>query len=367
MKICFLSLGSYPILTNKNLGYVGGGAELQQVLLGRELVTRGYDVCFVTYRHGQNQIESVNRIKIIKTYEREKAHQLSVPLKYMSIWSSLKKADADIYFHSSGAPGVLPLFCHLNRKTYILRIPSDAVVLSKSISGSYDFFGKIANMLEIKSADIIVAQSNFQKRILKERFGVESVLIKNGLPLPYVNPEKPDPPVVLWVGSISYPKRPDLFIKLAKSIPNARFEMVGDKTRDWQLYEKIKIEEKMSPNFRFHGFVPYHEVDEYFRRASIFVSTSSIEGFPNTFLQAWANYTPVVSLNVDPDGIIRRYKLGFYSKTFAHLVSDVTKLLECKELRKKMGENGRRYVEKEHDIKKTVEQYIGLFKSLQGA
>jgi glycosyltransferase involved in cell wall biosynthesis len=189
-------------------------------------------------------------------------------------------------------------------------------------------------------------------------------LIKNGLPLPYVNPEKPDPPVVLWVGSISYQKRPDLFVKLAKSIPNAYFEMVGGKTRDWQLYEKIKREEKTLPNFRFRGFIPYHEVDEYFRRASIFVNTSSIEGFPNTFLQAWANYTPVVSLNVDPDGIIRRYKLGFCSKTFVHLVSDVTKLLECKELREKMGENGRKYVESEHNPLKIVRQYITLFEEL---
>jgi glycosyltransferase involved in cell wall biosynthesis len=366
MKICFLSLSSYPILTNKNLGYAGG-AEVQQVLLGRELVTRGYQVCFVTYGHGQDQIESIDGIEVIKTYEREKAHQISITLKYASIWSSLKKADADIYFHSSGATGVLPLFCRLNKKKHVYRIPSDAVVLSKSISGSYDFIGKIADIIEIKSADIIVAQSNFQKRILKERFGVESVLIKNGLPLHYVNPEKPNPPVVLWVGSISYQKRPDLFVKLAKSIPNAYFEMVGGKTKDWQLYEKIKREEKTLSNFRFHGFVPYHEIDKYFRRASIFVSTSSIEGFPNTFLQAWANYTPVVSLNVNPDGIIRKYKLGFCSKTFTHLILDVTKLLECEELRKKMGENGRRYVEKEHDIKMITEQYISLFKSLQNA
>lgn len=363
MKICFLSLNSYPLLTGKNLGYVGG-AEVQQVHLGKELATKGYDVCFVTYRHGQNQMENVDGIKVIKTYDREKAHCTSDLLKYMSIWSALKKANADIYFHSAGATGVLPAFCCLNRKKFVYRIPSDAKVLSKPLSENSFFIRKIVDMLEIKSANVVVAQSNFQKRILKERFGVESVLIKNGLPLPHISIEKIDPPIVLWVGSISYQKNPDLFVKLAKFFPNARFEILGGKTRDKQLYKKIKRAARNLSNLRFYGFVPYHEVSEYFRRASIFVNTSSIEGFPNTFLQAWAHHVPVVSLNVDPDGVIKRNKIGFCSKTFKQLVLDVNKLLSDKELRRRMGENGRKYVEKEHDLQKITKKYLTLFEEL---
>ncbi|MHA1833651.1 MAG: glycosyltransferase family 4 protein [Candidatus Baldrarchaeia archaeon] len=363
MKICFLSLNSYPMLTGKNLGYAGG-AEVQQVHLGRELVIKGYNVCFVTYLYGRKQIENVDGIKIIKTYNREKAAQISVLTKYVSIWSALKKANADIYFHSAGATGVLPAFCSLNKKRFVYRIPSDAIVLSKSLSGNYSFNSKIVDVLEVKRADVVVAQSNFQQRILKERFRVESVLIKNGLPLPHVDSEKPYPPTVLWVGSISYRKNPDLFVKLAKSIPDMHFEMVGGKTRDQRLYEKIKRAAKMLPNFEFYGFIPYHQVNEYFRRASIFVNTSSVEGFPNTFIQAWAHYTPVVSLNVDPDGIIQRNRLGFCSKTFKQLVSDVNTLLRDKELRKKMGVNGRKYVEKEHNLQKITRKYINVFEEL---
>jgi len=276
----------------------------------------------------------------------------------------LKKANTDIYFHEAGSTGVLPLFCCLNRKKFVYRIPSDAVVLSKPLSGSYGLSRKIVDALEIKRADIVIAQSEFQRRILKERFRVESVVIKSGLALPYVNCEKPDPPIVLWVGSISNVKNPDLFVKLAKTIPNVRFEMVGGKTRNSQLCEKIKRASKALSNFNFYGFVPYHQVNEYFRRASIFVNTSSIEGFPNTFLQAWSHYVPVISLNVDPDGVIKRNKIGFCSKTFKQLVSDVNKLLRDKELRKKMGGNGRKYVEKEHNLQKITREYINLFEEL---
>lgn len=361
MKICFLSLNSYPLLTGKNLGYAGG-AEVEQVCLAKELVAQGHDVCFVTYYHGRNSVESVNSIKVIKTYERDKACEMSVFLKFGSIWSALEKANTDIYFHEAGSRGVLPLFCYVKRKKFVYRIPSDAVVLGTPIFGDYSSIEKFAEVFEVKRANVIVAQSEFQRTMLKERFGVESVVIKNGMTIPKVNFEKHDPPTVLWVASISSVKRPHLFVELAKAIPYARFQMVGGKTKgEPQLHDKITDMAQEVPNLKFHGFVPYHQVNEYFRNASIFINTSSIEGFPYTFLQAWAHYTPVVSLRVDPDMIIRNEKVGFWSGTFKQLTSDVNNLLGNEKLRKKMGENARNYVEREHDIREAVKKYLEIF------
>jgi len=358
-------LNSYPILTGRDLGYVGG-AEVEQVCLAKELVAQGYDVSFVTYRYGPNQVENVNGIEIIKTYESQKAGRTNVLLKYAHIWSSLKKARADLYFHEVGSTGVLPIFCYLHNKKFIYRIASDAVVLSQPLFGNCSLIREFADTLEIRRANLVIAQSEFQRRTLRERFRVESVIIKNGLVVHQVDhEEKADPPIILWVATISSVKRPHFFVKLAQSIPYARFEMVGGKTADDQLYKNIKDAARKLPNLTFRGFVPYHEVDKYFKRASIFVNTSSIEGFPNTFVQAWASYTPVVSLNVDPDKIIKNKKLGFYSGTFERLISDVVTLLENQKLRHKMGKNGRRYVEREHDIRKIVKKYIEVFDNVR--
>jgi len=366
MKICFLSLNSYPTLRGRNLGYAGG-AEVEQVHLAKELVAQGHDVYFVTYWHGHRRIENVDGVKIIKTYDREKSSTINALVKYRLIWHALRKTEADIYFHEAGATGVLPLFCYVSRRKFVFRIPSDAVVLGKSLSDNYNFSGKIVDMLEIKRADVVVAQSNFQKRVLKERFGVESFVIKNGMPMLKVNCVKPRQPIVLWAASVSSVKRPQLFVELAKSIPHARFEMVGGKTKNEpQLYDDISMAAQKLPNLRFHGFVPYHNVNEYFKRASIFVSTSRIEGFSNTFIQAWAHYAPVVSLNVDPDGIIQNERIGFHSGTFKRLVSDVSTLLNDETLRKTMGKNAREYVEREHDIKKIVKVYCKIFETLYG-
>ena len=41
------------------------------------------------------------------------------------------------------------------------------------------------------------------------------------------------------------------------------------------------------PNVTMLGPVRYRDTGALFDRARIFLNTSSIEGFPNTFLQAW--------------------------------------------------------------------------------
>lgn len=137
--------------------------------------------------------------------------------------------------------------------------------------------------------------------------------------------------------------------------------MVGGSGSNRRFYDGIKREAGKIPNLEFTGFVPYPEINNYFNSASILVNTSNVEGFSNTFLQAWAGYTPVVSLNVDPDEIICKHKLGFHSGTFEQMIIDVKTLLKDKGLREEMGMNGRQYVKKEHDLGKIVEKYTEIF------
>ncbi len=359
MKICFLSLGSYSLLTGKNVGY-GGGAEVEQFHLGSELAARGFEVSFVTYRHSQNSIEEINGIKLLPTYNRDDSKKKNPLEKLYSVLNALKKANADLYFYEAGSSGAIQLFCRINNRKFVYRIPSDATVLGKRLSRTATFGEKLVDTLDIKNAIAVIAQSNFQRDVLRDRFNVECIVIKNGLSIPPDGVEKSAKPVVLWVGTISRVKNPEIFVKLAKSLPNIDFEMVGG-SRDNRIYNYVVEAAKSLPNFKYSGFVAYSNINEYFRRASMLVNTSSIEGFSNTFIQAWANRTPVVSLNVDPDGIIKKESIGFHSCTFDQLVKDVSTLTTDKQLCRKMGEKARRYIEKEHDIKTITKKYIKLF------
>ncbi len=342
-----------------------GGAEVQQVLLAKELVRRNYDVNFITYGDGQASIEYIEGIKIIKVYKREDAATLSLLAKAWHIWKAIREADSEMYFYEGGAAGVVSSFSRLRRKKFVRYISSDSSV-SKNISLiGHKWYHIRAEWLDIKLADVVIAQNEFQRNMLKENFGRKSIIINNALPISArALPEKANPPITLWVATIKEVKQPELFLKLAEAIPEANFQMIGGPGDNLEFYDEVKESATTIPNLEFLGFVPFHEIDRYFRQASIFVNTSKVEGFPSTFIEAWLQFVPIVSLIVDPDEVIRTNKLGFYSKIFNQLVEDVKKLLKDRPLRQEMGENARRYVEKEHDITKIVDKYIEVFACL---
>ena len=365
LKVCFISSCAYAVLTQKNLGFTGG-AELQQALLAKEVSKKGVDVSFVTFDFGQKGIEEYDTIKIFKTYsENAPAGVRYYYPKLRMIWSALKQANSDIYYcRGFGVnAGIVALFCVLKKKKFILSIAHDMDVDGMRLKKA-KIYERVLYKFGMKKADYVIAQSKHQQELLKKNFNRDSIVIKSMHILPEEITEKAMPPIVLWVSRMQNWKQPGLFLEIAKAIPTARFLMIGGVSESTEFYEQIKESANKIPNLEFIGFVPYPQINKYFKRASIFVNTSTAEGFPNTFLQAWARYTPVVSLNVDPDGIIVKYKLGFHSRTFEQMVEDVKLLLEDKKLREKMGENGRRYAEKEHDIKTIVKEYEKIFKEL---
>lgn len=364
MRICFVSLNAYPLLTGINLGFVAGGAEKRLVILAKEVVKCGFEVYFITYGNGDDHIEYINGIKIIKVYRREDVHRFNALKKAIHIWNALKEAAADIYLESPGLTGIVSLFCRLKRKVNILSIASDGYVTKQLKMKSKPYSGWLLK-LSIRLASDIVVQSDYQRNLLYENFGRESIVIKN--PCPLYNDELPNkqlPPLILWVAELRRSKQAELFLELAKLIPEAQFEMIGGVALGEEEYY-LSIQEAIChiPNLNFLGFIPQQSINQYYEQASILVSTSIVEGFPNTFLEAWATYTPVVSLNIDPDEIICRLKLGFHSRDFHRMVDDTKILLNNKDLRDEIGRNGRNYVEREHDIDTITNKYAILFRS----
>ena len=138
----------------------------------------------------------------------------------------------------------------------------------------------------------------------------------------------------------------------------------GTSFGDEDYFEEIKDKAEKIANIDFISNVPRIEIYKYYAEASMLINTSSSEGFPNTFLESWANNTPIITLNFDPDDIISKYSLGLYSKNFNELKENIIKLIEDDQLRKKMGINGFNYVKEEHDIHKIANDYEKLFTTL---
>ena len=372
VKICFVALAySYSLLSGKPLKKVVG-PDVHQVILAKELKKHGFKISFVSYDEGGGEpVESINGIEVIKIHKD--THRLKI-LNIISgafrVWNAMRKAKAHIYFRHGGIVGVVSLFCLIMKKKFVYHIGSDSVVNRELITRNTKEFnrskfsiGTFGSWLDIKLADAIIVQNKYQRTMLKKKFGKDGIIIKKPFPLTERGVhEKAKPPIVLWVGGLAEVKQPELFVKLAEAIPEVKFQMIGGHSNNQPLYYRIKESSKRISNFKYLGVIPFDEINEYFSRASILVNTSMFEAYPPyAAMQAWMNYTPVVSLGDNSDEIMCRYDMGFHSKTFEQMVEDVKSLVENEQLRKEMGENGRQYVESEHDITKIIEKYIEVF------
>src|SRR3954452_11592635 len=86
-------------------------------------------------------------------------------------------------------------------------------------------------------------------------------------------------------------------LEIARRMPQHRFVIIGgpDPDRKSQDYfAGLKAAADKLPNVQLTGFIPFAEAESYFNGARTFVNTSLYEGFPNTFMQAWARGIPTV-------------------------------------------------------------------------
>lgn len=360
-KICIVA-GAYP-------KYLIGGAGLQLYFLAKEFVKLGYEVHFSTFDYGQSTDDITVDEGII-------IHKVKYSIPFLgflfSLWQVLKDSDAEIYLNRGfGYTMATFLFAKSHGKKFVYSVSSSKGCIPCKISGlnPYSFLETLryrVNQIGMCKADRIIVQAEYQRELLDKNFNLNSIIVRNGHPAPTKLSQKENPPIVLWLASLKRLKQAELFIELARQCENldCRFILAGRPSNKGYLEELLEQMEGL-PNIKYVGEITFEESNELIGHASVFVNMSKYEGFPNTFIQAWMRETPTVSLNVDPDDVIKKKKLGFHSGSFEQIVKDVKFLIRNREVREEMGRNARKYAVKEHDIKKVVPKYIELFESLK--
>jgi len=329
MKICFVAFGIYPVLCNVVSAERIGGAELQQIHIGKGLLRRGYNVCYITCDYGQEDAEVIDGFVIYKAFKED----VGIPVlrflypRLYKIWMSLLKADADIYYCRAAGfmPCILAIFCRLFKKKFIFAAAHDTDFIPSQLLVA-NWRDKFLYKIGLRHAHHILVQSNTQKELLKRNFGLDATVIRNFFISDIVRYDS-NKDVILWVATIRSWKRPLEFIQLARLFPHENFVMIGGKdSSECDLYHTVQKECSLLSNIEFIGFQPLSETEKYFDKCKIFINTSEAEGFPNTFLQAWSRGIPVISY-VDPDNLIKIHRLGAVVRSELELAKALRLLL----------------------------------------
>jgi len=238
---------------------------------------------------------------------------------------------------------------------------------TRDCDGSYLKNHKLlAPLLKIafKKADLVYTQNNSDLASIKEVYGIEAKAVANGHYIPPIN-ENCSKDVVLWAARSSDVKNPLLFIKLAASFPQRRFVMVCPKAFGDKNYQALADEASKVQNLEFVEGVRYLQMQKFYEKAALFVNTSESEGFANTFIEAAKAGVPIVSYKVNPDNFLDKHSCGRCAEgSFEKLVETVRLLIDDKRLNKELGDNGRKYAQENHDIRKIAEIYKNDFREL---
>lgn len=158
-------------------------------------------------------------------------------------------------------------------------------------------------------------------------------------------------PYVAWVAMLRQVKRPDVLVEIARQAPSIRFVVCGGTARHRSTPgygERVVAGLRTLPNIEFLGQVAPEKALQVIADAAMLLSTSDEEGFPSTFLEAWASGTPVVSLKIDPDGLIERAGLGTVPGTIENAIADINAFMDAPQRREEIAVRAQKYIAEAH-------------------
>jgi glycosyltransferase involved in cell wall biosynthesis len=367
-RICFLGLDNLAVLAPGYSHLPAGGEPVQQTLLARALARRGYDVSMVVADLGQPQGAEYDGVRTYGSFDPN----AGIPIlrfihpRWTGVMAALRRADADIYYTSCASTAVaqIVLAARPRRARTVFRIASDsdcdpARLLIRLWRDRKIYEHGLARV------DRILAQSEFQRDLMQRNYGRDSrvagMLVEPGATPASFAARQRD---ALWVSNIRQVKRPDLLLEVAKALPELSFQMVGGPLPGAEaLFDEIGAATLAMPNLEFSGLVPYRDVSRAYAAARVFVNTSDVEGFPNSYLQAWTNGVPVVAF-FDPDGLIAREGLGIAVKSHQEMRDALQRLATDEGAWQQASRRCVAFMAREFSEEKILEPYLQTFDEL---
>jgi glycosyltransferase involved in cell wall biosynthesis len=367
-SVCFVAPRAYAALSGREDVSHVGGAERQQVLLGEELVRRGYRVSFVVLDHGQPDGEEIGGIRVFKCYRTDMGVRglRFVHPRLTGLWSAMERAAADVYYQrgAEAETGLVGHWCRRHGRGFMFAVAHDSNCLR--VTPITSRFERWLFRYGVRRADAVIAQTFRQQRMLEETFALASTVIRSCCQAwPDLDhggePSDPDeaPDRILWVGRLSAEKRPDWVIRLATDLPECRFDVVGQSNVDSRYGRMLEARLRALPNVRWHGYVAHARMRTLYRQCRLLLCTSESEGFPNVFLEAWSCARPVLT-SVDPDDVVATFQLGQVATHYLALKERLAAVVAERPWWEAAGLRGREHVRANHSTGAAADALAGV-------
>jgi glycosyltransferase involved in cell wall biosynthesis len=339
-----------------------GGAERQMSMLARALARTGLSVCHVvTQIDGlPAEAEGVDLVA-----EEPLVPGAGARARARRTFVALSRADARIYLQRSAglATGLVGIFARSRRRGFIF---SSSTPLDLNRKFPLERHESAGLRIGLRLANAVVVQTHEQAAAAGGRRLVRIPSLCEP-PAPDESPKDAERDMFLWVGRPASYKNPTAFVDLARSVPEARFLMVGIDAGRSRVGHEAHVAAATLANLDVRPPLPPAEVLPLYRRAVAVVNTSDFEGWPNTFMEGWARGALALSLKVDPDEVITRHGIGIVADgSLASLAAAGQRMWTERNSLQDRREAAHRYVVEHHAPEKVARQWADLLSGLVG-
>jgi glycosyltransferase involved in cell wall biosynthesis len=305
MRICFVGGGHRTLA-----GLPDGGSERQIAMLASELASRGHEVTLVC--PGLFESRDFGGILAVPAWGPRSVWPRGLRFwleRLPSLEAAILEARPDAVY-TRGFSIFAPKAASAARRAgaaYVAALASDADL---STSGGGGGLVRGAGYGAGARRSFIRGALRRADRVLVQHSGQAEACSRLGLPCRTVRnaflPARPSGSAydceVAWVGHVSVFKGVDDLVGLLPALGGRRVCIAGGV----QDGESGRLLERAAgiPGVSWLGEIGHPEVLSLLRSARVLLNTSPAEGFPNAFLEAWHLERPVVSLRVDPDGLL---------------------------------------------------------------
>ena len=286
-----------------------------------------------------------------------------------NLWllSRMRTIKADIIRFFGSVYPLMPLFCAVNKTPKVTSYQYDFYMKTKLDFGA--FRGKVgywAEKYSVKYVGHIITTTYELKDILKERYGIDSVVNPNFVDLSTFKPSTDEQNYLFFAGRIFYTKGIDLMIEMmrqfVKEERDIKLLLAGD--GDLDHYKKVVSDEELTGHVIFLGPLPSNKVAEYMRHCKVFVfPTTTQEGHPKSLIEALASGAACVVTKVlgNTEVVQDNFHNGVLIEpnNQQELNEAVTRLLDDDELRHELKEMAVKSAHK-FDIKQVVKHEVDI-------
>jgi len=335
---------------------IAGGAQTVLAHIANSLVQKGHQVSIVA-GEGDGFLWTILDERI----EMNNCPTLKRSLSIKGDWETilyLRKVYNEyqpdiIHLHSSKA-GLLGR----------LALPKKKIVYTvhgyDSIRNAFPIFRPVEYLMQYMCAAVVGVSRYDEIKLKEDRIRRNVSFIYNGIPekgcdtnLRWNIPNRYKK-TILCVARVSPQKNLDLFLKIAKLLPQYAFVWIGNSENIDHQFE----------NVFFLGNIP--AAGRYCYLCDLFILTSNYEGLPMTIIEAMSFGKPIVASNVGGiSEIVENGKNGFISDNDEYSFKTCIESVFANEnTYKNMAENSRKIYLNKLTVEKMVNGYLNIYKSI---